>query len=93
MMHRDPTFDIEQMQSAMPHLYLDNLSRVDGTKGGIAGRGVTMATETSTSYKCGKKGHYPRNCTDKNDGTVTWGRPQVEEQGFVQVHGKTRGRR
>lgn len=71
MMYRDPTLDIEQMQSAMTHPYLDSLSRVDGIKGAIAGRGTTMTTETSTSDKCGKKTHYPRNCTDKNSSTST----------------------
>ena len=48
MMYRDPMFDIEQMQSVMRHLFLDDLSRKDGTMGAIAGRGIVMAVKTST---------------------------------------------
>ena len=59
MMYRDPTFDIDQMQSTMHHLYLDYLSRNSDTK--TAGRGVAM-TAASTCSHCGKQGHYARNC-------------------------------
>ena len=55
MMYRDPMFDIEQMQSVMRHLFLDDLSRKDGTMGAIAGRGIVMAVKTSTWHNCGKK--------------------------------------
>ena len=40
MISRDPTFDIDQIQSAMRYLHLDDLSRNSDT--GIAGRGVAM---------------------------------------------------
>ena len=46
MMYRDPTFDIDQMQSTIGHLSLDGLSRRSGASGKIAGRGVAMAGET-----------------------------------------------
>ncbi|CAN0596200.1 unnamed protein product, partial [Laminaria digitata] len=75
MMYRNPTFDIEQMQTTMRHLYLDDLSRNGGAKGKIAGRGVAMAAGTSTCHTCGKEGHYARNCwktknrNDDNDST------------------------
>ena len=46
----------------MRHLFLDDLSRNDGNKGVIAGRGVVMTSETSTCHNCGKQGHCARNC-------------------------------
>jgi len=67
MMYRDPTFDIEQMQSTMRHLYLDDLSRNSGAKGKIAGRGVAMSAETSICNYCGKEGHHARTCRKKRD--------------------------
>ena len=63
--YRDPTFDIDQMQTTMRHLHLGDLSRNDGAKGAIAGRGIAMTAETSTCYNSGKKGHYARNCKHK----------------------------
>ncbi|CAN0475070.1 unnamed protein product, partial [Laminaria digitata] len=70
MMYRDPTFDIEQMQTTMRHLYLDDLSRNGGVKVKLAGRSVAMAAGTSTCHTCGKEGHYAMNCwknKDRND--------------------------
>ena len=64
MMYRDPTFDIDQMQSTMRHLYLDDISRNSDTT--IAGRGVAM-TLASTCSQCGKQGYYARNCWKRND--------------------------
>ena len=64
MMYGDPTFDIDQMQSTMRHLYLDDLSRNSDTK--IAGRGVSM-TAASTCSRCGKQGHYACNCWKRKD--------------------------
>ena len=64
MMYRDPTFDINQMQSTMRHLYLDDLFRNSDTK--IVGRGVAMTAATNCS-RCGKKGHYARNCWKRKD--------------------------
>ena len=62
MMYRDSIFYIDQMQSTMHHLYFDNRSRNNRAKARIAGRGVTMATETSVCSHCGKEGHLARNC-------------------------------
>ena len=64
MLCRDPTFDIDQMQSTMRHLYLDDLSRNSDTK--IVGRGVAM-TAASTCSRCGKQGHFTRNCWERKD--------------------------
>lgn len=63
MMYRDPTFDTDQIQTTMRHLYLDYLSRSNSAKGKIAGRRVAMTAETSSSCSyCGKEGHSTRNC-------------------------------
>ena len=59
MMYRDPMFDIDQMQSTMRHLYLDDISRNSDTK--IVGRGVAMSV-ASTCSRCGKQGHFALNC-------------------------------
>ena len=59
VMYRDPTFDIDQIQSTMRHLYLDDLSCNSDTK--IAGRGVAMTTASTCSH-CGNQRHYVRNC-------------------------------
>ncbi|CAN0181136.1 unnamed protein product, partial [Laminaria digitata] len=67
MMYRDPSFDIDQMQSTMRHLYLDDLSRNSVVKGKIAGRGVAMTPDTSTCDLCGKQGHHVRSCWQKRD--------------------------
>ena len=64
MMYRDPTFDIDQMQSTMRHFYLDDVSRDSDTK--IAGRGVAM-TAASNCNHCGKHGHYARNGWKRKD--------------------------
>ena len=71
IMYRDPTFDIDQMQSKMRHLYSDGLSGNSDTK--IAGRGVAMtAASTCSNYRM--QGHYARNRwkeKDDNDGEST----------------------
>ena len=64
MMHQDPAFDIDHMQSTMRHLYLDDRSRNSDTRN--AGRGVPMTT-ASTSSQYGKRGHYARNCWQRKD--------------------------
>ena len=46
MMYRDPSFDVDQMQTTMRHMFLDEQSR-NGTKGRIAGRGSVMTAVTS----------------------------------------------
>lgn len=61
MMYRDSTFDIDQMQSTMRNIFIDEQSR-SGTKGRIAGRGVAMTTTTSSSaeivyHLCKEPGH------------------------------------
>lgn len=47
MMHRDSTFDIDQMQRTTRHIYLDGLSNSNEAKGEIAGRGAAMADGTT----------------------------------------------
>ena len=66
MMYRDASFDIDQMQTTIRHMFLDQQSR-NGTKGRIARRGTAMTTETSTDhdvycFKCKERGHTKRNC-------------------------------
>ncbi|CAN0299657.1 unnamed protein product, partial [Scytosiphon promiscuus] len=48
IMYRDPSFNLEQIQSTMRHLYLDNLSRRNANDGKIAGRGAAMMAETTS---------------------------------------------
>ena len=69
MMYRDSTFDIDQMQSTMRHLCLDYLSRNNGAKGGIPGRGVAMASETSACSHCATEGHVARKYGKKRGET------------------------
>lgn len=64
IMYRDPDFNVDQMQTTMRHMFLDEQSR-NGSKGGIAGRGFAMATTTSKQracFGCGESGHTKRNC-------------------------------
>ena len=68
MMHRDPTFDIDQMRSTMRHLYLDDLSRNSDTKVGGRGKAMTAASTCSDCRHCRKQGHYARNCWKRKDG-------------------------
>ena len=81
MIYRDSFFDIDQMQTTMRHMFLDQQSR-NGTKGRIAGRGTAMRTKTSTDhdvycFKCKERAHTKRNCTKfkprtKLDGAANW---------------------
>ena len=81
MMYYDSSFDIDQMQTTMRHMFLDQWSRNE-TKGRIAGRGVAMTTKTSTDhgvycFKCKERGHTKRNCPKfkprtKPDGAAKW---------------------
>ncbi|CBJ27636.1 hypothetical protein Esi_0079_0094 [Ectocarpus siliculosus] len=67
IMHRDPNFNVNHMQTTMHHMALDEQSR-KGSKGGIAGRGfpmVTTASEQETCFGCGEKGHIRRNCLQR----------------------------
>ena len=65
MMYRDPSFDVDQMQTTMRHMFLDEQSR-NGTKGRIAGRGSVMAAVTSEQdiicYWCKNRGHSKKDC-------------------------------
>ena len=65
MMYRDPSFDVDQMQTTMRHMFLDEQSR-NGTKGRIAGRGSVMTAVTSeqdiTCYWCKNRGHSKKDC-------------------------------
>ena len=64
MMYLDPTLDIDQMQSTMRYLYLDDLSPT-----------ATLQDRCSwRSHDCGidlqslrKQGHYARNCWKRKD--------------------------
>ena len=81
MMCHDSPFDIDQMQTSMRRMFLDQQSR-NGTKGRIAGRGTAMTTKTSTDhdvycFKCKERGHTKRNCPKfkprtKPDGAAKW---------------------
>ncbi len=68
MMYRDPLFTIEQIQSTMRHLYLDNLSRRNTKESRIAGRGAAMIAEPTPDpdqvvcHHCNKPGHYQKGC-------------------------------
>lgn len=46
IMYREPEFNVNQMQTTMRHMFLDEQSR-RGSMGGIAGHGFTMTTTTS----------------------------------------------
>ena len=65
MMYRDPSFDVDQMQTTMRHMFLDEQSR-NGTKGRIAGRGSVMTAVTSEQdiicYWCTNRGHSKKDC-------------------------------
>ena len=65
MMCRDPSFDVDQMQTTMRHMFLDEQSR-NGTKGRIAGRGSVMTAVTSEQdiicYWCKNRGHSKKDC-------------------------------
>lgn len=61
VMYRDPTVNIDEMQSTLRHLYLDELARNDGEKGAVAGGGIAMTGETPTCHACGNQGYYTRN--------------------------------
>ena len=67
MIYRDPTFDIDQMQSTMRHLYLEYPFHSNGAKGKVAARGEAMTARTTTSNHCGRDGHLIRNCRKKRD--------------------------
>ena len=65
MMYRDPFFDVDQMQTTIRHMFLDEQSR-NGTKGRIAGRGSVMTAVTSEQdiicYWCKNRGHSKKDC-------------------------------
>lgn len=63
--YRDPKFGIDQVQSMMHHLYLDDRLSNSGAK--IDDRGVAKTAETSTCLYCGKQRHYARDCWKKDD--------------------------
>ena len=77
----DSSFDIDQMQTIMRCMFLDQQSR-NGTEGRIAGRGTAMTTKTWTDrdvycFKCKERGHTKRNCPKfeprtKPDGAAKW---------------------
>ena len=81
MIYRNSSFDIDQMQTTMRHMFLGQQSR-NGTKGRIAGRGTAMTTKTSTDHdvyclKCKERGHIKRNCPKfkprtQPDGAAKW---------------------
>ena len=81
MMYRDSSFDIDQMQTTMRHMFLDQQSR-NGTKGCIAGRGTAMMIKTSKDhdgycFKYKERRHTKRNCPQfkpriKPDGAAKW---------------------
>ena len=60
MMYCDLTLDVGQIQSIMHQVFLD-CCRNDRAKREIAGLGVAMTAEASTSHDCGKQGPYARS--------------------------------
>ena len=81
MMYRDSSFDIDQMQTSIRHMFLDQQSR-NGTKRCIAGRGTAMTIKTSMDhdiycFKYKERGYTKRNCPKfkprtKPDGAAKW---------------------
>ena len=79
MMYCEPSFDIDQMQTTMRHVFLDQQSG-NGTKGHIAGCGTAMTTKTSTDhdvYCFNERGYTKRSCPKfkprtKPDGAAKW---------------------
>ena len=81
MMYRDSSFDIDEMQTTMRHMFLDQQSR-NGSKGRIAGCGTAMTTKTSRDhdvycFKCKERGNTTRNCPKlkprtNSDGAAKW---------------------
>ncbi|CAN0415009.1 unnamed protein product, partial [Pylaiella littoralis] len=69
LMYRDPTFDIDQMQSTMRHMFIDEQSR-NGSKGRVAGRGIAMTVATSPDiicHICKERGHKKWRCPQLKD--------------------------
>ena len=65
IMYHDQDFHVDQMQTTMRHMLLDEQSR-KGSKRGIAGKVFAMATSTQvTCFECGESGHIRRNCPRK----------------------------
>ncbi|CAN0023517.1 unnamed protein product [Pylaiella littoralis] len=64
-MYRDPSFDIDQIQTTMRHMFLDEQSR-NGTNGRIAGRDSVMTSVTLEQdiicYRCKNRGHSKKDC-------------------------------
>ncbi|CAM9684860.1 unnamed protein product, partial [Ascophyllum nodosum] len=69
MMYRDPSFDVDQMQTTMRHMFLDEQSR-NGTKGRVAGHRSVMTAVTSEQdiicYWCKNRGHSKKDCPNRN---------------------------
>ena len=97
-MYRDSSFDIDQIQTIMRHMFLDQQSR-NGTKGRIAGRGTAMTTKTSTNhdvycFKCKKRAGTPRGTapnispgpsqTEQRSGARSTGLPRTDEECYGQ---------
>ncbi|CAB1101901.1 unnamed protein product [Ectocarpus sp. CCAP 1310/34] len=66
-MYRDPDFNVDNMQTTMRHMFLDEQSR-KGPKSRIAGGGFALTTTTSegpTCFDCGEKGHIRSSCPER----------------------------
>ncbi|CAB1105007.1 unnamed protein product [Ectocarpus sp. CCAP 1310/34] len=77
--YRDPNFNVNQMQTTMRHMFLDEQSR-KWSKGGIAGRDFAMVTTTSeqtSHFGCGEKRHIRRNCPQRRGQRQRKTKPRV----------------
>ena len=80
-MYCDLTLDVGQIQSIMHQVFLD-CCRNDRAKREIAGLGVAMTAEASTSHDCGKQGPYARSYvkSKRKNRTKSSGAREAERQ-------------
>ena len=66
--YRHRKMGLEEIQSTMRSMYLDDMSRRNNYRRGIAGRGAAMAVELARDinhgvcYNCRENGHFKSDC-------------------------------
>ena len=94
MVYRDHTFDIENMQCTMRHLFLD-LSRNDGENGSIAGSGNRRVSGNIDLPQLWRKGALRAELQGKEgeqqQQQIYWSQRQAEEQGDFQGEDRIQG--